>query len=62
MEYIDLIEEGITNTGSYVIASGNYRNRRNPNHDDMQFGFIKINLTNPLEYTGGNKLKQGISP
>ncbi|XP_037921986.1 protein mesh isoform X5 [Hermetia illucens] len=52
LEYIDMIDASITNTGSYIIAPANYRNRWNPNNNDMQFGFIHINLTNPTDYSG----------
>lgn len=49
-----MIESGTTNTGVYVIGSGNYRNRDNRKHVDMQFGFIQINLTNPQQYSGSS--------
>ncbi|GAB0092360.1 Protein mesh [Sergentomyia squamirostris] len=52
LEYIDMIEEGITNQGFYTIAPGNYRLRNNPRNVDMQFGFIMINLTNPEHFSG----------
>lgn len=52
LEYIDLIEGGTTNTGVYIIGTGNYRNRDNRKQVDMQFGFIQINLTNPEQYSG----------
>lgn len=52
LEYIDVLESSATNTGVYVIGSGNYRNRDNRKQVDMQFGFIQINLTNPEQYSG----------
>uniref|UniRef100_A0A0A1WDK4 Extracellular domains-containing protein CG31004 n=1 Tax=Zeugodacus cucurbitae TaxID=28588 RepID=A0A0A1WDK4_ZEUCU len=51
LEYIDVIEAGLTNTGSYVIYPKNYVNRNNYNND-LQFGFLQINLTNPEQYSG----------
>ncbi|XP_036324062.1 protein mesh isoform X2 [Rhagoletis pomonella] len=51
LEYIDVIEAGLTNTGSYVIYPNNYINRNNYNND-LQFGFLQINLTNPQQYSG----------
>lgn len=52
LEYIDVLESGTTNTGVYVVGAGNYRNRDNRKNVDMQFGFIKINLTNPEHFSG----------
>ncbi|XP_012265044.2 protein mesh isoform X2 [Athalia rosae] len=52
LEYIDLLEEATTNTGYYTIIPANFRNRDNIMHRDMQFGFIRINLTNPTQYSG----------
>lgn len=52
LEYIDMIEAQLTNTGSYTIAPANYRLRDNPRTVDMQFGFIQINLTNPEQFNG----------
>ncbi|XP_065372052.1 protein mesh isoform X3 [Calliphora vicina] len=49
LEYIDVIEAGITNKGKYIISPQNYINRNNINND-LQFGFLQINLTNPQEY------------
>lgn len=53
LEYIDMIEEGVTNSGEYVIAPANYRLRENTRTNDMTFGFIHINLTNTngVEYS-----------
>ncbi|XP_034937613.1 protein mesh isoform X2 [Chelonus insularis] len=51
-EYIDLLERGVINNGEYTIVPASYRNRENPYHIDMQFGFIQINLTTPTEYSG----------
>lgn len=52
LEYIDMLEPSTTNVGYYTIAPNNYRQRDNRIHTDMQFGFIKINLTNPEQYAG----------
>ena len=52
LEYIDMLEEQITNTGVYTIAPANYRLRDNIRNVDMQFGFIQINLTNPEQFSG----------
>uniref|UniRef100_A0A1B0FP21 Sushi domain-containing protein n=1 Tax=Glossina morsitans morsitans TaxID=37546 RepID=A0A1B0FP21_GLOMM len=51
LEYIDVIEAGLTNTGHYIIAPQNYVNRNNINND-LQFGFLQINLTDPQQYNG----------
>ncbi|XP_026473837.1 protein mesh isoform X2 [Ctenocephalides felis] len=53
LEYIDTIEEGVTNNGEYVISPANFRLRENPRTNDMTFGFIHINLTNAdgMKYT-----------
>ncbi|XP_061508064.1 protein mesh isoform X1 [Anopheles gambiae] len=50
LEFIDMIETQLTNTGAYTIIPANYRMRDNPRTVDMQFGFIQINLTNPEQY------------
>ncbi|XP_050355399.1 protein mesh isoform X1 [Nymphalis io] len=47
LEFIDMIEMGVANTGEYVINPQNFRNRDNIMHNDMQFGFLQINLTTP---------------
>ncbi|XP_055617268.1 protein mesh isoform X2 [Toxorhynchites rutilus septentrionalis] len=52
LEYIDMIEPQLTNTGAYTIAPANYRLRDNPRNVDMQFGFIQINLTTPEQFNG----------
>lgn len=52
LEFIDMIEMGVANTGEYVINPQNFRNRDNIMHNDMQFGFIQINLTTPEVYRG----------
>lgn len=57
LEYIDMIEPQLTNTGVYTIVPANFRLRDNPRNVDMQFGFLQINLTDPLQ---ANRL--GISP
>lgn len=52
LEFIDMIEESLTNTGVYTIVPANYRQRNNNNVSDLQFGFIHINLTNPENFNG----------
>ncbi|XP_050672826.1 protein mesh isoform X1 [Leptidea sinapis] len=52
LEFIDMIEAGVANTGEYVINPQNFRNRDNIMHNDMQFGFIQINLTSPADIKG----------
>ncbi|XP_045514585.1 protein mesh isoform X3 [Pieris brassicae] len=52
LEFIDMIEVGVANTGEYVINPQNFRNRDNLIHNDMQFGFLQINLTTPEVYKG----------
>ncbi|KAG6459737.1 hypothetical protein O3G_MSEX011577 [Manduca sexta] len=52
LEFIDMIETGVANTGEYVINPQNFRNRENIMHNDMQFGFLQINLTTPDIYRG----------
>uniref|UniRef100_A0A1B6DF11 AMOP domain-containing protein n=1 Tax=Clastoptera arizonana TaxID=38151 RepID=A0A1B6DF11_9HEMI len=49
---IDTIEEGITNSGRYTIVPANYKNRDNYLTSDMRFGFLKLSLTNPTQYSG----------
>uniref|UniRef100_A0A8D9EU45 Protein mesh n=1 Tax=Cacopsylla melanoneura TaxID=428564 RepID=A0A8D9EU45_9HEMI len=50
--YIDMLEEGVANSGSYTIAPAAYRQRYNWDMHDIRFGFIHINLTNPVTYAG----------
>ncbi|CAH0391044.1 unnamed protein product [Bemisia tabaci] len=51
--YIDLLEDGVPNTGSYSISPGSYRSRNNEmNVKDLRFGFIQINLTDPISHAG----------
>ncbi|XP_075981860.1 sushi domain containing 2 mesh isoform X1 [Anticarsia gemmatalis] len=52
LEFIDMIETGVANTGEYVINPQNFRNRDNFIHNDMQFGFLQINLTTPEVFKG----------
>lgn len=53
LQQIDVLETQIRNTGNHTLAVSNYRNRNNPEHIDMQFGFIKIELNNPEQYQQG---------
>lgn len=52
LEFIDVIEEQMTNTGVYTIAPANFRLRDNRNTSDLQFGFLHISLTNPETFNG----------
>lgn len=45
------LQEGTVNSGSYVITPANYKGRNDPLTNDMQFGFLQINLTNPKQYS-----------
>lgn len=56
LEYIDLLDDTALNSGELVLFPGSFRDRNNRDHVDMQFGFIKIVLTNPGDYTGGLKI------
>lgn len=51
-EYIDMIETGVANTGEFTINPQNFRERDNIMHNDMQFGFLQINISNPDVYKG----------
>lgn len=46
--YIDSLAEGVSNTGEYTISPPMYRNRNNYLTNDIQFGFIQINLTESI--------------
>ncbi|KAK3909063.1 Protein mesh [Frankliniella fusca] len=50
--YIDVLEEGVPNTGAYSLSPGAYRQRNNLNMTNMHFGFIQISLMNPTQYSG----------
>ncbi|XP_049791789.1 protein mesh isoform X2 [Schistocerca nitens] len=52
--YIDILETGTPNAGSFTIAPANFRNRNNYLVTDAHFGFIQINLTNPEIYAGSS--------
>lgn len=49
---IDTLETQLVNKGNHTLYMNNYRNRDNRKHVDMQFGFIRIELTNPQDYIG----------
>ncbi|XP_077292474.1 protein mesh-like isoform X2 [Arctopsyche grandis] len=51
-EYINHLELNAQNVGEYVISPGNYRLRDDLLTNDLQVGFIQINLTN----TGDNSV------
>ncbi|XP_031341767.1 protein mesh isoform X1 [Photinus pyralis] len=50
--YIDELATGIMNTGRHVITPGEFRLRDNRNVSDIKFGFIQINLTEPIPIEG----------
>ncbi|XP_014233567.1 protein mesh [Trichogramma pretiosum] len=50
LEFIDMIEDSTVNNGRYTITPQNFRDRMNVRNNDMQFGFLQINLTNPHNY------------
>ncbi|XP_015173386.1 PREDICTED: protein mesh isoform X1 [Polistes dominula] len=54
LKFITDLEISHTNTGSYTIRPANYRDMYNPDVQDIVFGFIKINLTDPAQYSGIN--------
>lgn len=47
-----VLQESTANSGSYVITPANFRSRFDERTNDMQFGFLQINLTNPSQYSG----------
>ena len=51
--YIDVIAEGITNTGEYTIAPATFRNRDNFVLSDIKFGVLQINLTDSIPVENG---------
>ncbi|XP_011160726.2 protein mesh isoform X2 [Solenopsis invicta] len=51
-EFITVLESSHTNIGKYAIKPAKYRDAYNPYHQDMIFGFIQINLTDPHLYSG----------
>lgn len=52
--YIDDIASNVQNTGSYKIVPFVYKNRENDFANDIQFGFIQINLTESFYVTNSN--------
>ncbi|XP_043469976.1 protein mesh isoform X2 [Leptopilina heterotoma] len=52
LEYIDIIQDMAANSGTYTIIPSNYRRRNNYLQQDMYFGFLQINLTDPREHFG----------
>ncbi|XP_034249969.1 protein mesh isoform X2 [Thrips palmi] len=52
LKLIDVLEEGVQNTGSYSLSPAAYRQRNNLNMTNMHFGFIQISLVNPTQYSG----------
>ncbi|XP_076249642.1 sushi domain containing 2 mesh [Calliopsis andreniformis] len=49
-EYITVLEVAYTNLGYYIIRPAKYRDENNPYQQDMTFGFIQLNLTEPNQY------------
>lgn len=50
--YFPLEQKNIANSGSYTIVPRSYRSKWNPLQQDMTFGFIQINLTEAVQYSG----------
>ncbi|KAL0273247.1 UNVERIFIED_CONTAM: hypothetical protein PYX00_005966 [Menopon gallinae] len=47
--YIDQIEDSVRNSGKFVINTEKFKHRRNKRELlDLQYGFLQINLTNPI--------------
>lgn len=40
--------------GYYIIRPATYRDENNPYQQDMTFGFLQLNLTDPEQHTGFN--------
>ncbi|KOX76807.1 hypothetical protein WN51_11134 [Melipona quadrifasciata] len=53
-EYITILEAAYTNLGSYIIRPATYRDFYNAYQQDITFGFIQLNLTDPAQQTGLN--------
>ncbi|XP_076664606.1 sushi domain containing 2 mesh isoform X2 [Andrena cerasifolii] len=53
-EYIASLEKAYTNLGYYIIRPAKYRDEYNPYQQDMSFGFIQLNVTEPQQYFGLN--------
>ncbi|XP_031838730.1 sushi domain containing 2 mesh isoform X2 [Nomia melanderi] len=53
-EYITLLEAAYQNTGFYNIVPATYRDAYHPYQQDMTFGFIQLNLTNPKQHSDQN--------
>ncbi|XP_392408.3 protein mesh isoform X2 [Apis mellifera] len=53
-EYITTLERAYTNLGYYIIRPATYRDENNPYQQDMTFGFLQLNLTDPEQHTGFN--------
>ncbi|XP_076298294.1 sushi domain containing 2 mesh isoform X2 [Lasioglossum baleicum] len=48
-EFITTLENGLTNQGEYIVTPAKYRDADNPYQQDMTFGFIQLNLTDPQQ-------------
>ncbi|XP_026668538.1 protein mesh isoform X2 [Ceratina calcarata] len=53
-EYITTLERSYTNLGYYVVTPAKYRDENNVFQQDLTFGFIQLNLTEPYQQTGLN--------
>lgn len=40
--------------GYYIIRPAKYRDEYNPYQQDLTFGFLQLNLTEPFQHTGLN--------
>ncbi|KAG7171855.1 mesh-like [Homarus americanus] len=45
--YIDILVDGVPNTGSYTLTPTDYANNNNYNQLDLEMGLLMINLTTP---------------
>ncbi|KAK4887724.1 hypothetical protein RN001_003995 [Aquatica leii] len=50
--YIDELASGLLNTGAHTILPASFINRDNGKVSDLKFGFIQINLTEPIPIEG----------
>ncbi|KAK4887771.1 hypothetical protein RN001_004042 [Aquatica leii] len=50
--YIDELASGLLNTGAHTILPASFINRDNKKVSDIKFGFIQINLTEPIPIEG----------
>lgn len=50
--YITQLEASLTNTGHYTIVPANYRLNEHVGLQNLEVGFIHINLTQPEQFSG----------